>query len=269
MRFYKGKCVIAIFFLANLYSSMAFSAQAYNPFSQLDFSYLMKARGVVSLLGGYANQDVGNSQHSYAGTDDDIFIYQNSNDSKNSGFVGAFIGFELPLSCTNLATQAGVEYDYFGPVNINGAHSVGIEAATATPYNYHYHLQSQQVLAVAKLLYMNNRIYHPYLSIGLGAAFNRAYGFSATTSQTGSINIAPTFTANVQSAFSYNLSLGVDVDVVSNVRLGLAYRFSDFGRSSLGKGQVAYNDYQSAVPFSLSNAHTYVNQLLLEVTYLI
>ena len=251
--------------LTSLYSSMTFCASS----SSLDFSWLKQGRGVFALQGGYANIDYGNSQHSYTATDGDVFVYQNSNESKNTGFGGVFIGYEWPLPCTNFATQAGLEYNYFGSVNINGLHTVGVEPVTSTPYNYRYHLQSQQVLAVAKLLYTTYKIYHPYVAIGLGSAFNHAYGFNTATSQRGSVNLTASFPANTQSAFSYNLSLGVDVDVAANFRVGVAYRYSDFGKFSLGNGQIIFNNYHSAVPFSLNNSRAYANQLLLSVDYLL
>jgi len=223
---------------------------------------------VVSLLGGYASMSVGHSDQSYVGTDDDIFTYQNDNQGKDSGFVGTFIGLEW-VPATNFFMEAGVEYDYFGSFTVNGSNLVGVERATSTPYDYDFQLQSQQVIAVFKLLYSVHHIFHPYASVGLGAAFNRASDYSATTSQTGSINITPTFESNTETAFSYNLSLGFDMDVASNVRVGLAYRFSNLGHYSLDDGTVTYHNYQSSVPFTLSGSNIYANQFLVDINFLI
>ena len=47
--------------------------------------------------------------------------------------------------------QAGVEYNYFGNINVKGIHTVGVEPQTSTTYNYNYNFQTQQVLGTLRL----------------------------------------------------------------------------------------------------------------------
>ncbi|VEB33501.1 outer membrane protein [Legionella cherrii] len=229
---------------------------------------------VVTLFGGVAGLDVKtNSTQSFSGTDDEQFIYFSKKHNQTTGFVGGFLGTEYQLPHPGLFLQAGIEYDYFGNVRIKGLNAVGIEPDTSTFYNYSWRIQTQQVLAVAKLFTTTELTlgaphqFFPYLSVGLGAAFNNANEFSATTEETGSINITPTFNDHTQSAFSYTLGIGVDTPINQQMRFGVGYRFSDFGKASLDEGQVVFQQYKAPVPFALSTAHTYANQFMVQLSY--
>lgn len=87
------------------------------------------------------------------------------------------------------------------------------------------------------------------------------------TTETGSVNLTPWFSNHSNSQFSYSLGLGVDTQVNTLIRVGLGYRYSNFGSSSLGNGIVAFNDYQSPVSFALSSSNNYANQLIARISY--
>ncbi|CAM3060942.1 Opacity protein and related surface antigens [Legionella steigerwaltii] len=228
---------------------------------------------VITVFGGVAGLDVNNSTQSFSGTDDDLFVYYSKKHNRTTGFVGAFLGTEYQLPRPGIFLQAGVEYDYFGNVRTKGLNAVGIEPDTSTFYDYSWRVQTQQVLAVAKLFATTELTlgaphqFFPYLSVGLGAAFNNANEFSATTEETGSINVTPTFDDHSQSSFSYTLGIGVDTPINQQMRFGLGYRFSDFGKASLDEGQVVVNQYKAPVSFALSTSHIYANQFIVELTY--
>jgi len=224
-------------------------------------------RSVASLLGGVANLKASGDSQSFTGTDDDIFTYRNQGKRENTGFVGAFIGVERQFGQPPYYLQAGVQYNYFGVVNINGVNSVGVEPATSTNYQYRYRLQAQQLLAVVRLFTTTHKIYHPFLFAGIGAAFNRASEYDATTTQTDCINLTPTFDSNTQTSFSYALGVGVDTDMNNNIRIGLGYQFADLGRFSLGNGKVTFNQYSSPVTFAPGSSHVYTNTLFLQISY--
>lgn len=224
-------------------------------------------RPVITVQGGYANLNT-HLSHTYSGTDDELFSYSVHNNNWNTGIGGAFVGIEATSTDICAAVQAGIEYNYFGSVDVKGTNNAGIQDSTYTPYNFRFKEQTQQVLFVAKFMSNSFQTIHPYFLVGLGAAFNDASSFSANTQQTGSINLTPTFASNTQTEFSYSLGLGIDVDIYQNLRAGLAYRFSDFGKSELKKGQVVFNNYQASVPFNLSTGNIYSNQALLSLTYL-
>ena len=229
---------------------------------------------VISLFGGVAGINAStNKTQSFIETDDNVFAYYSGNNSQVKGFGGAFLGAEYQLPNQGLFLQGGIEYDYFGNSKVNGLNTVGIEPVTSTSYNYLWKVQAQQILAVAKLFATKQltigtpHLFFPYLSVGLGGAFNKGSGF-IWTQETGSVNVTPTFNNHSQTSFSYSLGLGVDTPINSNMRFGLGYRFSDFGAASLGNGFVKVNQYSAPVSFTLSTTHTYANQFIVQLSYL-
>jgi opacity protein-like surface antigen len=234
-------------------------------------AYLHGFHPVFSIQGGYGSVNAGGNNSSFGGTDTDIFTYSNSNKSKNTGFVGFFAGAEhtLPWFSYPLSFQAGVEYNSFGNMNVKGINTVGIEPSTATVYNYSYTFKTQQVLGLFKLFVSTYERFHLYGEAGLGAAINQLSNYNPVTAQTGNINITPQFNNHSQTQFSYSLGLGVEADLTSNVRVGIGYRYSNFGTPKFGNGMVIFNDYQAPVPFGIGNSNTYTNQFLARISYVI
>ena len=225
---------------------------------------------VFSLQGGYASINAGGNTQRFNGTDSDVFTYNNYGGGKNTGFIGVFLGAEhdlLWVSGSEFFMQTGVEYNYFGKIGVNGINTVGIEPQTSTTYHYNYNFQTQQVLGTLKLFATTYERFHPYGEVGLGAAFNYAGQYDATTIETGSINLTPRFSNQNKTRFSYSLGLGVDTQVNAKIRVGLGYRYSNFGSLSLGNGTVTFNNYQSPVPFALGNSNAYANQLIARISY--
>lgn len=230
-------------------------------------------RPVVTLQGGYASINAGNGAQRYTGTDsDDVFTYTNSGNSRNGGVLGVFLGAEhtLPwISYPGVFMEAGVEYNYFGNMSVKGINTVGVEPQTSTTYQYNYTLQTQQVLGIFKLFATAYERFHPYVEVGLGAAFNHAGQYNVTTTETGSLNLTPSFSNQSQTQFSYSLGLGCDTQVSTKIRVGLDYRYSQFGSSSLHNGTVAFNNYQFPVSFNLGSSNIYANQLIAHISYVI
>lgn len=225
---------------------------------------------VVALQGGYALINAGGNTQHFTATDDDVFTYNNSGRGQNTGFIGVFLGAEhaLPLiSRPGFFMQTGVEYNYFGKVGVSGINTVGVEPQTSTTYHYNYNFQTEQVLGTLRLLATTYERFHPYGEVGLGAAFNHAGQYNASTTETGSINLTPGFSNQNQTQFSYSLGLGVDTQVNTKIRVGLGYRYSNFGSSSLGNGTVTFNNYQSPMPFALNSSNVYTNQLIARISY--
>ena len=227
---------------------------------------------VVSLQGGYASINAGGNTQRFTGTDSDVFTYNNSGGGKNTGFIGVFLGAErdlLWISRPGFFIQAGVEYNYFGNIGVTGINTVGVEPQTSTTYNYKYNFQTQQILGTLRLFATTYERFHPYGEVGLGAAFNHAGQYSAITTETGSLNLTPGFSNQGQTQFSYSLGLGVDTQVNTKIRVGLGYRYSNFGLSSLGNGVVTFNNYQSPVAFTLGGSNNYANQLIARISYVV
>lgn len=224
---------------------------------------------VISLFGGYASVIHSGLSQSYLGTDDEFFVYNSNKNTKNTGLIGVFLGEEFNQRINpSLFFQTGIEYTYFGKNRLSGSNTVGIEPETATLYHYDYTLQSQQLLAVAKILATIHQTYHPYLFLGTGVSFNNSSQFSLKTQEVGSINLAPGFDNQMKTVFSYSLGLGLDANVSEHVRVGAGYRFSGLGNSSLGNGNIVFNNYNYPTGFGLHTANVYANQLIFQASYL-
>ena len=61
------------------------------------------------------------------------------------------------------------------------------------------------------------------------------------------------------------MGVGVDADVYTNTRVGVAYRFSDPASLSLGKANIG----GVKVAGTLSQSHLYANEIMFQLTYLI
>ena len=222
-------------------------------------------RPIVSILGGYAGI---NSQVSSTFYDsDNFFKYRTSSHAGDAGVGGVFLGVEY-IRTPNLLIQLGADYTYFSSIKARGFNTVGVEPGTSTFYRIHYQFQGQQLLAATKILTTVRETLHPYVFAGIGASFNDMYHYRATTSETCCINLTPMFKNDSHSKFSYAAGIGIDYDLNQHARLGLGYRFSDFGHASLGHGATSVNHIKIPFPFKLGTHHNYANQAIVQLSYL-
>ena len=158
--------------------------------------------------------------------------------------------------------QLGIGYYEPTTFKAKGYVTQGADVETENQYAYSYSVQSHQLLAEAKLLYNNWNQYHPYLSAGIGGAWNNAKRFN--------VNIEPPFTTysnqfsnHSSSSFSYAVGLGIDMNFSKKTRLGIGYRFTDFGSASTGPSMI--DDVQTT--YALSQSHLYVNALVAQFSF--
>jgi opacity protein-like surface antigen len=270
MNMRKGMCLFVLSGLLSLTAPVSFAHTNPNPPDKDGLkSGFMPAnlRGVFAFFGGYAGMNAASSQRFY-GTDSELFTYANQGNGAKTGFLGGLIGGETQLPWAGYFLQAGLEYSYFSNIDVIGLNSVGIEPSTATTYQYQYHFRTQQVLIVSKLLASMHETYHPYATVGIGAAFNNSGQYSVATTQQGGVNLTAQFNNNAQTAFSYILGLGIDADIRDHLRVGLGYQFSGLGKATLGAGQVTFNNYQAQLPYTLGKTNAFANQLIAQITYL-
>ena len=130
--------------------------------------------------------------------------------------------------------------------------------------SYSYQVQHARVMLAGKVLSIMPKYeaIHPYVSLELGAAFNRASAYQETALIPGVLPMSP-FSNHSQTSFSYGVGLGAEYTVNSHVRLGLGYQFADLGGTSLG---FTADETTTA---TLSLSHLYTNQLRFQLTYLI
>jgi opacity protein-like surface antigen len=218
---------------------------------------------IATLTSGVATARVGQTQTLTQANDFSSYHYAANGSHFSQILWGGFMGTEFPVYPQwDLAVGVG----YYQPSNFssgNGVLTQGIDARSSDQYIYSYKAKSQQLLAEVKLLWSAQERFHPYISAGLGAAFNRAYGY--TTNVPPFVTFTPEFTSHSTTAFSYSLGAGVDMDIHKNWRVGVGYRFSDLGKVGLGSGDI------DVIPFSpvLSQQHLYAQEVMAQLSYLI
>ena len=204
------------------------------------------------------------------GRDKDFIIGKSSYDYKAEARTqiepiwGALVGVEMPLPFyqnPHFRWQTGVSYYQSGDFRASGNVTQGVDPMSSDTFPYHYKLISRQVLWENKLLTKAWEHYYPYVSVGLGAAFNQTEGFDVTFPEF--LTYTPLYDGKTESSFSYNLGVGIDMDITDDWRIGLGYRFTDLGKNSLGDGELR----TTTVTESLGQSHLYGNEFLLQISY--
>lgn len=190
------------------------------------------------------------------------FRYQPTEGSQYKPLYGLSIGNEMYIS-PHFAWQSAISFYRDSHLNVSGSLTQGVTPPSSDIYGYSYAIATQQLLLENKLMArVNNRLL-PYFTFGLGTAFNNSYDFRTTAQPT--LVFTPQFPSKKVSSFSYNLGVGVDVNIEPHTRLGLGYRFTNFGRTSLGNGTIN----TTALPYTLSQSHLYVNELVAQISYVL
>lgn len=192
---------------------------------------------------------------------DSFYSYSPQEKTQTQGLFEAFVGAEHPFY-SNWQVQAGLAYDQTGSYQIKGTLTQGADMLSSDQYNYQFKVRTRQILAQAKFMYPYRDKWHPYFLVGLGAAINTTSHFS--TSVPPFITFTREYSSNTSSTFAYRLGLGVDVDIRTNFRLGVAYRFADLGNSILGSANI------DGIPVrgTLSQSNVYSNEVLFQLSYI-
>jgi opacity protein-like surface antigen len=176
---------------------------------------------------------------------------------------GAFAGVEFPLKPL---WQAQLGFGFYVPscftVRGNEIQQVIDSPGTTDNFPYTYEVTTKQFLAEGKLLYTWRDNYHPFVTAGLGASFNKARSYSINYPTF--LTFVPIYAPRSSTEISYRLGLGMDFDMARDVRLGLGYYFSDFGQTQLGRGNID----SFPVPGAPRQNTLYTNELLGQITLL-
>jgi len=219
---------------------------------------------VISLGGGIAaTSNVGNSIHFpiVNTASDEFYNYTASHSTQENAFYDIFIGNEWRLN-SSLGLQAGVDYNQIHTFKAAGTLLQGIDIPSADQYSYHFRLLSRQLLAEGKFFYSLNDRFYPYFLLGLGVAFNKSYDFQ--TSVPPFLTFTRQYSNHMKQAFSYLAGVGIDIAITPHWRAGVAYRFTDLGKVSLGPASI------NGIPVSgtLSQTHFYVNEAMAQLSWI-
>lgn len=128
--------------------------------------------------------------------------------------------------------------------------------------NYDYKIQIQQLMCEGKFLTTFNTIYHPYLSGGIGASFNRSHKYHETPIHSYAVADYP-FASLTQSNFAYSAGVGLDIEISSKWRVGGGYEYSNLGTVKLGNSPAQITSEH--VSSGIINA----SKVLIQVSYTI
>ncbi|MCH9756982.1 MAG: hypothetical protein K0U37_07325 [Gammaproteobacteria bacterium] len=164
-----------------------------------------------------------------------------------------------PINMLN-TLQWGISYQRFTKMLANGIFSQGI-SPPYSPFTYTYSVKNAQLLAEAKWLHQWRHVYYPYFLGGIGPGFNTLKGYK--TNVPDYLTVTPVYQNKTTYAFSYNLGLGIDKLIASNMTIGIGYRFSNLGHLGLGNGYIRNTNISN----QLKQTSLSINALLIQLNY--
>lgn len=220
-----------------------------------------KFRPVFTLSSGVASAAVGESQ-TFPLIDNNIYQYAANHRHDSEILWGGFIGTEMQFK-RDWRIQLGVGYYQPGAFKQTGLLTQGPTQESSDIFPYSFRTLSRQLLLESKIMFNPSPRYHPYFSVGLGAAFNTDYAYQIPYPIF--MLFTPLFASQTNTTFSYSLGMGVDVDLMTCLRLGLGYRFADFGKNELSPGVIDV----TPITNTLQQSHLYSQILLVQLTYVL
>lgn len=262
----RKKCLLAILAIYGLVAAIPiFAATKTFPVKPVLCSHAMPwwLHPVMTISGGIATAQVGRTQTLTMDDDFTTYAYAKNGAYSSKMIWGTFIGTEIPLH-PDWALQLG--FGYYQPASFSSGTGIltqGIDESSSDQYPYSYQVISRQLLAEGKLLWRVKERFHPFATLGLGAAFNYAYNYTVTIPPFTAFS--PQFTSHSNTAFSYSVGAGMDIDINKNWRIGGGYRYTDLGKTKLGAGLI------DATPFTstLTQSNLYAQEVMANITYLI
>lgn len=222
-----------------------------------------KYRPFLSLYGGVAAaSNAGRTQTLAMEGDFTTYQYFANKSDSNTILWGGTLGTEVTLN-SKWDLQLGVSFYKPEDISSSGVLVQGVDPQSADSFNYSYHLKSSQLLIEGKILRVFNKIYWPYLSLGLGATFNKASNYQ--TNVPPFLTFTPNFADHKVTHFAYSLGTGIDVSIQENIRLGIGYRYVDLNKANLGSGVID----TTPIPQTLAQSNIHMHQALIQISYIV
>lgn len=174
--------------------------------------------------------------------------------------LGIFLGEEI--ECRQAWTwQLGVSYFQNNEFTAEG-NVYQFSDPAFNNFTYQYNIQSKRLAIETKISRAFQQIWHPYVSAGIGAARNDAYGYTELPNTSDAVPMTQPFASHTTTSFIYLVGLGMDVDLQQHLRAGVSYRFVSLGQASLGSTPL------QAAPNTLSHSHLNTNEFLVQISYI-
>ena len=194
------------------------------------------------------------------------FDFDGNHETKTRAVYGGSIGKEFELR-PRWDLQVAIAYYQTAPFTAKGIVNQGVTPAASNDLEYHYDVVSRQLLVEGKLLMDWRKRWYPYISLGIGAAFNKAKNYEVDVLPP--LTLSPVFDDETKTSFTYNVGAGVDYSITERLRLGVGYRFTDWGRVGLGEGEIGTPGHFFPVPKTLSQSHVYAQEVIAQLSYIL
>lgn len=183
------------------------------------------------------------------------FYYAES--QKVSIFGGElFVGYEKRVN-EWVAIQFGAEGALTNDARLRG---IIVQNQDPDSLYYFYKIYHGYVGAKGRLVAHKEKVLQPYISGSLGAGFNNSHGF-INKSNNPAVPTTANFASNLTTAISYIVGGGVEARLDDNIKIGVGYEYSGWGKSKLG-----------IIPGQTTNsgpglANIYTNSLQISIIY--
>lgn len=152
--------------------------------------------------------------------------------------------------------QLGLSYDYLPPFTTKGD-ILEFDDPALGDLSYEYRIQHQRLGIELKSLYEMKECF-PFIRLGIGIAWNKAYRYGEESSSITEIPRDP-FDDTENVAFTWSIGAGIEKEIFEDVRLGLSYLYTDGGKAKL----KSVNSDES-----LTTDHLSINQIILEISHI-
>jgi opacity protein-like surface antigen len=223
-------------------------------------NFLYGLQPIFTFIAGASISQLGRSQ-SFAPLDECRYSYKPNHSDTTHMLWGGFAGSEVKSTPTWVVV-AGLSYYQPTSLATKGRLTQGPDAESSDIYKYRYKVQSQQLLAEGKWYWTAQEKFQPFLTLGIGAAFNKTSHYQ--TSAPPSMAFTPEFSNHRQTHFTYAIGPGIDVHLTKLLRLGIGYRFTDLGAVHTGSAQID----RIPITSTLKQSHLYANQVFAQFTFI-
>lgn len=227
-------CILACGSVALSHATHAFAEPTNNMAGIIHFLDSNKQNpyhAIVTLSGGIAGTSIDMGET----FQNDLRTYDyDLNSNTTAGLWGGFIGAEKRFITT--AMQLGLSYYQASSFHVSGDLGQGVDPLDIYSYQANYNIITRQLLIEGKLLLLQQGRYHPYFNGGLGTAFNTSTDYDVNYDP--ELTTTALFKSDTKTAFSYMVGAGVDIDINQTLRLGIGYRYANFGNTTLGDGSI-------------------------------
>lgn len=252
--------LFALGICALLLSSVSYADGMRDDPEETRWSLVLGAAGGIAITTNLAKSQTFPVQNAVT---DEYFIYKSTSSSQNRSMFEGFAGFETEYYSrwSKWILQLGVAYTQASPFTGAGYLTQGADPQSQDMYFYRYNVKTHQLMAQGKFMFPHEDMFYPYFLIGLGASFNNAGNY--LTNVPPFLTFTREYTNRLSSSFAWRLGLGMDVDVFTNTRIGIAYRFANLGQVKLGPSTI------DGIPVygTLKQSNLLASEIVAQLTY--